>query len=117
MSLPRPLKPADTLDGIIAAATALKKPSQAVIGGREVAAKSGRTFDNIAPRDGSVINRMTAGNESDIDAAVASARAAFESGVWRDMAPRARKKILHALADLMESHAENLALLESLDTG
>jgi len=117
MSLPRPLKPADTLDGIVAAATALKKPSHAIIGGREVAAQSGRTFDNIAPRDGSLINRMTAGRLSVRTCAVASARAAFDSGVWRDMAPRARKKILHALADLMEAHAENLALLESLDTG
>ena len=117
MSLPRPLKPADTLDGILAAATALKKPSHAIIGGREVLARSGRTFDNIAPRDGSLINRLPAGNEADIDAAVASARQAFDSGVWRDMAPKARKKVLHALADLMESHAENLALLESLDTG
>jgi len=117
MPFARPLKPADTLDGILAAVTALKKPSLALIGGRDVAAQSGRTFDNIAPRDGSRINGMVAGNAVDIDAAVASARAAFDSGVWRDLAPRARKKILHALADLMESHAENLALLESLDTG
>ncbi len=117
MPLPKPLKPADTFDGIVAAATTLAKPSRALIDGKEVAARSGRTFANIAPRDGSTINRITACGADEVDLAVASARTAFDDGRWRDLAPKARKKILHALADLMETHAENLALLESLDTG
>ncbi len=117
MPLPKPLKPADTFDGIVAAATALTKPSRALIDGKEVAARSGRTFANIAPRDGSTINRITACGADEVDLAVASARTAFDDGRWRDLAPKARKKTLHTLADLMQTHAENLALLESLDTG
>ncbi|MDF3022558.1 MAG: puuC, partial [Steroidobacteraceae bacterium] len=54
---------------------------------------------------------------ADIDRAVASARAAFRKANWADMPPKARKKVLLRLADLMLQHREELALLETLDMG
>ena len=117
MSVSAPQSPADTLEGVLKAIKGLSLPSKAIIDGQEVAARSGRTFDNMSSRDGTKINAIAALDMTDIDIAVASARAAFEDGRWRNLAPKAKKKILHRLADLMSAHAENLALLESLDTG
>ncbi len=98
-------------------AAAIELPHLAVIGGRLVESLSGATFDNISPRNGHILNCTAAGGQEDVDLAVAAARRAFEDGRWRGMAPADRKKILHRLADLMERHADELALLESLDTG
>nr|WP_253201308.1 aldehyde dehydrogenase [Sphingomonas quercus] len=92
-------------------------PGQAVIDGHLVAARSGATFANIGPRDGRILNHVAAGEAADVDAAVVAARTAFEDGRWRDLPPKARKAVLHRLAALMEEHADELALLESLDTG
>jgi len=105
------------LRGIEDRAGALALPSQAVIGGRLKAANSGATFDNISPRDGRLLNRVASCDRADLDLAVAEARAAFEDGRWRGEAPGAQKAVLHRLADLLEKHIEELALLESLDTG
>ena len=117
MSISSPQTPADSLAGVLAAVGALSKPDKALIEGVEVSSHSGRTFDNRASRDGSLINTIAACDATDVDRAVRSARAAFEDGRWRNLPPKAKKKILHRLGDLMTSHAENLALLESLDTG
>jgi gamma-glutamyl-gamma-aminobutyraldehyde dehydrogenase len=53
----------------------------------------------------------------DIDDAVSAARAAFDSGAWRKLSYGRKKRVMFALADLMEKHAETLAVLESLDVG
>ena len=95
----------------------LALPGQAVIDGAHVEALSGATFHNVSPRDGLVLNQVTACQAEDVARAVASARAAFEDGRWRDQGPRAKKKVLFRLAELMERDAEDLALLESLDVG
>ncbi|ESQ81731.1 gamma-glutamyl-gamma-aminobutyraldehyde dehydrogenase [Asticcacaulis benevestitus DSM 16100 = ATCC BAA-896] len=95
----------------------LHLPSRALVDGVEVEAQSGETIANLSSRDGHQINTLPALGVADVDIAVRSARAAFEDGRWRNLSPKARKKVLHKLADLMEVHAENLALLESLDTG
>ena len=117
MPISPPQIPADTLDGVLASIARLDLPKLALIDGREVAAHTGRTFDNFSSRDGTRINAIAACDMADVDHAVKSARIAFEDGRWSRLAPRARKKVLHRLADLMQAHAENLALLESLDTG
>jgi len=90
---------------------------QAFIGGRYVPAASGETFECRTPIDGSLLTKIAACGEADAEAAVAAARASFESGVWRKLPPRQKKKRLFALADLMQKHAEELALLETLDMG
>ena len=106
-----------TLDQIVARARNLALPGLAVIDGEKGPAASGETFDNVTPRDGSVLNRVASCDAADIDRAVKSARAAFEDGRWRKQGPRAMKKVLFRLAELMERDAETLALLESLDVG
>ncbi|WP_380873069.1 aldehyde dehydrogenase [Sphingomonas sp. DBB INV C78] len=101
----------------LAKAESIALPNMAVVDGELRPALAGGTFDNISSRDGRLLAQVAAGEAADIDIAVAAARRAFADGRWRNLAPKAKKKILHKLADLMESHAEELALLESLDTG
>jgi gamma-glutamyl-gamma-aminobutyraldehyde dehydrogenase len=98
-------------------AASLKFPGQAVIDGKRVGAKSGKTFENIGPRDGKVLNQVASCDAEDVDAAVKAARAAFEDGRWRNKHPREKKKIMFRLAELMERDLEKLALLETLDMG
>ena len=98
-------------------AAALALPAEAVIDGRHVPGRSGNRLDNIAPRNGKLLNWVASCDGADVDLAVASARRAFEDGSWRSQAPEQKKRVLHRLADLLEAHAEELALLESLDTG
>jgi hypothetical protein len=90
---------------------------KAFIGGQFVPSAAGRTFDNISPIDGRVLAKIAAGDAEDIDRAVKAARAAFEAGLWADQAPKARKRILVRLAELIQKHANELALLETLDMG
>jgi gamma-glutamyl-gamma-aminobutyraldehyde dehydrogenase/4-guanidinobutyraldehyde dehydrogenase/NAD-dependent aldehyde dehydrogenase len=90
---------------------------KAFIGGRFVASAAGGTFDNISPIDGRVLTKVAAGDAEDIDRAVKAARIAFEAGVWADQAPKARKRVLVKLAELIQKHANELALLETLDMG
>lgn len=98
-------------------ARAIETPSQAVIDGRLRPSATGRSFENVTPRNGTVINRVAECDAADINTAVAAARRAFEDGRWRDLHYREKKRILFALADLMERDAETLAVLESLDVG
>jgi 4-guanidinobutyraldehyde dehydrogenase/NAD-dependent aldehyde dehydrogenase len=98
-------------------ADALKPRSQIFVNGRFSAAASGATFDNLNPATGKSLGPVAAGDAADIDAAVASARAAFRQAKWADMPPKARKKVLLKLADLMMKHREELALLETVDMG
>ena len=99
------------------AAKSLRANGKAVIGGKSVNAQSGETFDDISPIDGRIVTEVARCGTADIDAAVASARAAFEAGAWRHMEPKQRKAIMHRFAELMRKDTETLALLESLDVG
>ncbi|HWA45743.1 MAG TPA: aldehyde dehydrogenase family protein [Hypericibacter adhaerens] len=78
---------------------------------------SGRTVDVYAPAEGTVFARIAAGDAADIDAAVAAARKARETGAWGRLAPAERGRILSRLGLLVLDHAEELALLEARDTG
>jgi acyl-CoA reductase-like NAD-dependent aldehyde dehydrogenase len=80
-------------------------------------AQSGATFDCISPIDGRVLAQVAAGDTADIDAAVASGRRAFERGDWSRAAPKHRKQVLLRFAELLRTHGEELALLETLDMG
>ena len=85
------------------------------IDGAEVAGVSGATFVNTTPIDNSPINSVAAGNAEDIDRAGRSARDAFPG--WRALAGSRRRALLHAIADAIEARAEEIALVESWDTG
>ena len=100
-----------------ALAKTLKPRTEAFIGGKYLPAKSGATFDCINPADGSVIAKVAACDAADVDAAVASARRAFEGGAWSRRAPASRKKVLLRFAELIRAHREELALTETVDMG
>jgi acyl-CoA reductase-like NAD-dependent aldehyde dehydrogenase len=101
----------------IARADAIEPRNQAYIDGRFVPAASGKTYDDVAGRDGRVITRVAEGDAEDVDRAVGAARRAFDDRRWADMSPAKRKIILLNLAASMRSHLDELALLESLDVG
>ncbi|MEQ4576523.1 MAG: aldehyde dehydrogenase, partial [Gammaproteobacteria bacterium] len=69
------------------------------------------------PIDGCVFGWFAAGSALEVDRAVTPARRGFESGRWSEARPVHRKKVLLKLAQLVERHADELALLESLDMG
>ncbi len=88
---------------------------QHFINGKAVAGASGETFANYAPTDNSLINQVAAGDERDIDQAAAAAAGAFAA--WRAWPGSRRKRLLHRIADAIEQRAEEIALIESWDTG
>ncbi|MBW4984239.1 5-carboxymethyl-2-hydroxymuconate semialdehyde dehydrogenase [Mameliella sp. CS4] len=85
------------------------------IGGEQRMAASGGTFESISPVDGSTLAPVAKGGAEDVDAAVRAATAAFAE--WRDMPGKARREILHRVADGIVARAEEIALVESMDTG
>mgnify|MGYP000302156563 CR=1 FL=1 len=95
----------------------MQPETRAFIGGRYVAARDGRTFESINPANGRRLADVAACDAADVEAAVASARAAFRSGRWSGMAPANRKRVLQKFADLVLANRDELALLETLDMG
>nr|WP_172217388.1 aldehyde dehydrogenase [Caenimonas soli] len=100
-----------------ARAAKLQPEGRAFIDGAYRHALSGKTFANINPATGQAICEVAECDVADVDLAVASARKAFDSGIWSRMAPADRKRILLRFSELMASHSEELALLETLDVG
>jgi 4-(gamma-glutamylamino)butanal dehydrogenase len=98
-------------------ACAIELPGRAVIDGKLEPSVTGRTFDNVTPRNGTVINHVAECDAGDVDKAVSAGRRAFEDGRWRSLHYREKKRMLFALAELIERNAETLAVLESLDVG
>jgi acyl-CoA reductase-like NAD-dependent aldehyde dehydrogenase len=100
-------------------ASALRKTAETrlFIGGEFVDAVDGGTFDNISPVDGSVINQCAAGQEADINKAVAIAKASFKSGEWSRLAPRERMAIMYRWAELIAENGAELSLMDSIDMG
>ncbi|WP_432510957.1 aldehyde dehydrogenase [Kineococcus sp. SYSU DK001] len=92
-------------------------PTSAVIGGELVAAQDGRTQADHDPATGRELARVADCSEGDVDRAVRAARDAFDRGVWRGQSPADRKRVLLRLSELLLAHADELAVLESLDTG
>jgi aldehyde dehydrogenase (NAD+) len=85
------------------------------IGGEFVDAADGGVIETLNPHDNSRLAEVAEARAADIDRAVAAASAAFPA--WRNMAAADRGKLLLRLADAIESHADTLARIESLDTG
>lgn len=95
----------------------IRMPHQLFINGQFVDAEGGKVYDTINPTDGSAICKVSLAQLSDIDKAVSSAKEAFENGEWGKMNPRDRGRLMYRLADLMEEHQEELATIESIDSG
>lgn len=90
---------------------------RAFINGEYVDAVGGGTFTCHSPIDGRLLATVASCDGADAQIAVANARAAFNSGAWSRCAPAERKAVLKRFADLLEAHAEELALLDTLDMG
>src|SRR6201991_851549 len=86
-----------------------------IIDGKMVPSISGETFETKSPVDGTVLASVARGNAEDIDRAATSAAQAFKA--WRDMPAAMRKKLLHRVADAIEDRADDIAVLECIDTG
>lgn len=98
-------------------AAELEIEGRAFIDGRYQDARSGETRPTLSPGDGRKLADVANCGAEDADHAVSIARAAFEAGVWVSMAPADRKMVLVRWAELIEDHAEEIALLECLDVG
>lgn len=87
------------------------------VDGRWTPARSGATTPTTSPLDGRVLAHIASAGPEDVDDAVAAARRAFDRGDWSRSAPAERKRVLLRLADLVEEHARELALLDTVDAG
>jgi betaine-aldehyde dehydrogenase len=85
------------------------------IGGRFVPAENGATLPSLNPHDNSTLADVAMAGKADVDKAVEAARAAFPK--WSRTAAADRGRLLLKLADKIEERAEELARLETLDTG
>jgi betaine-aldehyde dehydrogenase len=86
-----------------------------LIDGRLVPAATGDRLDVVNPATAEVIGSVPAAGEADVDAAVAAARVAFTTWSARPIVDRAR--LIGDLADLIEQHGDELAVLDSIDNG
>ncbi len=92
------------------------RPHAMLIDGAWVRAQGGEVFESRNPATGAVLGQVPQARQADIDRAVSAARAAL-SGPWGDATPSQRQMLLLRLADLVEQHADELALLDTLDMG
>lgn len=81
------------------------------------AAKGPERIDVFDPATGESIATVANASAEDVDQAVRAAHKAFESGVWSDIAPAERERLLLKFADLVEANAEELAQIETLNQG
>src|SRR2546426_6327048 len=86
------------------------------IAGQRTWSRSAATFDAIDPATGEGFARVALGDKGDVDAAVASARGAFDDG-WAGLPPVRRVRVLNRLASLLRERRAEFAALESLDVG
>jgi 5-carboxymethyl-2-hydroxymuconic-semialdehyde dehydrogenase len=85
------------------------------IAGEARASQSGATFDTLDPATNQKQATVASGEAADVAAAAEAAAAAFPA--WAAISGAKRKKILHDIADAIEARAEEIALVESSDTG
>ena len=92
-------------------------PQELFIDGAWREAADGAVLDVISPIDGRKLTTVADAGAVDVDRAVKAARAAFENGRWAKAAPAERKRVLFRIAELIEKHALELAVLGVRDNG
>ncbi|MDP4501921.1 aldehyde dehydrogenase family protein [Nonomuraea turcica] len=95
----------------------VNRPQRMLIGGEWVESRTGETLESVDPATGRKLTTIARGDSADVDRAVRAARDAFESPAWRDLSPLDRGRLLNTLAELIEEHADELALIEAYDNG
>ncbi len=88
-----------------------------VIGGAEVESSDGATFETVDPWTREPWATVARGTRTDVERAIAAARAAFDQGPWPRMGYERRGRLLHRLADLLMEHNEELARADTTDMG
>ncbi len=86
-----------------------------LIDGERVPAAEGRTFETVNPANGEIVRTVAEADAEDADRAVRAAARAFDD--WGERTPIQRAKVLYRWADLIEAHADELALIETRDMG
>ena len=109
--------PSLTHDDWVALADTIAHPTQAFVNGEFMESLSGKNYENRNPATGELLANVDICEEEDVDRAVRAARVAFDSGVWSRAGVQFRKKTILRFADLLEEHAAELALFDSLDMG
>jgi phenylacetaldehyde dehydrogenase len=96
-----------------------RKPGHLLIDGEWVEAASGKTFQTLDPATEESFGRVAQGAAEDIERAVGAARGCFddERSDWRRMTPSERGRVIYRIGDEIERHADELAMLETLDNG
>jgi aminomuconate-semialdehyde/2-hydroxymuconate-6-semialdehyde dehydrogenase len=95
----------------------MSKATDHFIAGKAAPAADGRTFESRDPHDDSLLATVARGSAEDGKRAITAAREAFDDGPWPRMTPKERAKVLHAVADAVDAHREELAELETRDGG
>ncbi|MFE2218590.1 aldehyde dehydrogenase family protein [Streptomyces canus] len=93
------------------------EPGRLFVGGQWREAADGARTEVVDPSRGAVVTTVAEAGAVDVDAAVRSAREAFDGGTWSGLSGRVRGRILHRVAELIRENADELAQLESLDVG
>lgn len=90
---------------------------QMLVGGRRTGSDSGQTFEVVDPSTGRPLCEVPRGNTKDVDAAVTSAREAYEDRRWSGLRPGKRTEVLFKLGELIKRNIGELSQIESLDAG
>lgn len=90
---------------------------QMFIGGQWTDGSAQSTFVRNSPAHGVPVSEYPRGGKADVESAVAVARAAFDSGVWSRISGADRAAVLLKAADLIRENAQEIALVETLETG
>ncbi len=109
--------PEKTLTNWQAAAAEIQIDGRAFLNGQRSDSLSGETRPTLNPANGKKVAEVAYCDANDADQAVKIARETFDSGVWAGMSPADRKMVLVRWAEVIESHADEIALLETLDVG
>jgi acyl-CoA reductase-like NAD-dependent aldehyde dehydrogenase len=110
---------ADALPDALSATTRefVSQHHRLLIGAERPDAADGRSFATLDPATGREIAQVAHAGAADVERAVVAAREAFADGPWASMLAAARERLLDALAQAIEEHAEEFAQIESLDNG
>ena len=110
---------ADALPAALSATTRefVSQSHRLLIGAERPDAADGRTFATLDPSTGREIADVAQAGAADVELAVAAAREAFAEGPWASLPAAGRERLMLALAQAIEEHAEEFAQIESLDNG
>lgn len=95
----------------------LKIEKRAFINGEYVEAIDKKKINKTSPVDGRDLSGLSACNEKDINVAVSNCLTLYNNRIWVDLDIKERQKVILTLADLVENNIEELALLDTIETG